>query len=172
MQTIKNVSYEIERVGNSTYCTMKSNLEYILSHLEGAKITPIAYANGIDLKIGNSKEQAVFIKNLASWGFSIDNPVITVVSKITLSEHDKDDQKIANRIARDKAMRTMCKVVSNALTVATKPTYDRLNSIEGIISKLDRIAYQIPYNEEEIPEFDPEDCPDPTDDAVDVADLM
>jgi len=170
MQTIKNVSYEIERVGNSTYCTMKSSLDYILSHLEGAKITPIEFANGINLKIGNSKEQAVFVKNLASWGFSIENPVITIVSKITLSEHDKDDQKVANRIARDKAMHTMCKVISNALIVATKSTYDRLNSIEDIIDKLDRIAYPVKCNE--IPDLDPEDCPNPADDVVDVADLM
>lgn len=38
MQTIKKVKYSIERVGNSTFCTMSCDLEYIMDYLEGANI--------------------------------------------------------------------------------------------------------------------------------------
>ena len=54
------------------------------------------------------------------------NSTITVVAKITLSKNDKDDQAVANRIVRDKAMHTMCKVIANALHQALEPTYNRV----------------------------------------------
>ena len=34
MQTIKKVKYNIERVGNNTFCTMSCDLEYIMDYLE------------------------------------------------------------------------------------------------------------------------------------------
>lgn len=50
------------------------------------------------------KKERFLIKNLASWGLTVDNSTVTVVSKITLSKNDEDDQVVANRIVRDKAM--------------------------------------------------------------------
>ena len=70
-----------------------------MDYLEGANIK-VSSAD-VFLKIATSKERKIFIKNLASWG-----PTVTVVSKITLSKNDKDDQVVANRIVRD--MHTMC----------------------------------------------------------------
>lgn len=140
MQTIKKVKYSIERVGNSTFCTMSCDLEYIMDHLEGANIKVSSADTSIFLKIATSKERKIFIKNLASWGLTIDNSTVTVVSKITLSKNDKDDQVVANRIVRDKAMYTMCKVITNALNQALDSTYNRLAKVNNIINKLEHIA--------------------------------
>lgn len=171
MQTIKKVKYNIERVGNSTFCTMSCDLEYIMNHLEGANVKVLSAETSVLLKIATSKERKIFIKNLASWGLTIDNSIITVVTKITLSKNDVDDQVIANRIVRDKAMHTMCKVIANALYQALESTYNRINKVKDIVDKLDHIAYISKYSEN-TPICDPEDCPDTADDAVDVADLL
>lgn len=120
---------------------MSCDLEYIMDHLEGANIKAVSANTSIFLKIATSKEREIFIKNLASWGLTVDNSTITVVSKITLSKNDKDDQVIANRIVRDKAMHTMCKVVANALNQALDSTYNRLAKVNNIINKLEYIAY-------------------------------
>lgn len=168
MQTIKKVKYNIERVGNSTFCTMSCDLEYIMDHLEGANIKAVSANTSVFLKIATSKEREIFIKNLASWGLTVNNSTITVVSKITLSKNDKDDQVVANRIVRDKAMHTMCKVVANALNQALDSTYNRLAKVNNIINKLEYIAYHSKYNED----CDIEDYPDPGDDAVDIADIL
>lgn len=169
MQTIKKVKYNIERVGNSTFCTMSCDLEYIMDHLEGANIKVSNTNTSIFLKIATSKEREIFIKNLASWGLTVDNSTITVVSKITLSKNDKDDQVVANRIVRDKAMHTMCKVVANALNQALDSTYNRLAKVNNIINKLEYIAYHSKYNEDDtICDI----CPDPEDDDVDIADIL
>lgn len=171
MQTIKKVKYSIERVGNSTFCTMSCDLEYIMNHLEGANIKVSSANTSIFLKIATSKERKIFIKNLASWGLTVDNSTITVVSKITLSKNDKDDQVVANRIVRDKAMHTMCKVIANALNQALDSTYNRLAKVNSIINKLNHIAYYSKYNEDDTT-CDIEDCPDPGDDDVDIADVL
>ena len=171
MQTIKKVKYSIERVGRSTFCTMSCDLEYIMDHLEGANIKVSSANTSVFLKIATSKERKIFIKNLASWGLTVDNSTITVVSKITLSKNDKDDQVVANRIVRDKAMHTMCKVVANALYQALESTYNRLAKVNNIIDKLNRIAYYSKYNEDDTT-CDIEDCPDPEDDDVDVTDIL
>lgn len=86
MQTIKKVKYSIERVGNSTFCTMSCDLEYIMDYLEGANIKVSSADTSVFLKIATSKERKIFIKNLASWGLTVDNSTVTVVSKITLSK--------------------------------------------------------------------------------------
>lgn len=171
MQTIKKVKYNIERVGDSTFCTMSCDLEYIMNHLEGANIKVSNTNTSIFLKIATSKEREIFIKNLASWGLTIDNSTITVVSKITLSKNDKDDQVVANRIVRDKAMHTMCKVIANALNQALDSTYNRLAKVNNIINKLEYIAYHSKYNEDDIT-CDIEDYPDPGDNDVDITDIL
>ena len=171
MQTIKKVKYSIERVGNSTFCTMSCDLEYIMNHLEGANIKVSSANTSVFLKIATSKERKIFIKNLASWGLTVDNSTITVVSKITLSENDKDDQVVANRIVRDKAMHTMCKVIANALNQALDSTYNRLAKVNNIINKLEHIAYHSKYKEDDTT-CDIEDYPDPGDDDVDIADVL
>lgn len=171
MQTIKKVKYNIERVGNNTFCTMSCDLEYIMNHLEGANIKVSNAETSIFLKIATSKERKIFIKNLASWGLTINDSTITVVTKITLSKNDVDDQVIANRIVRDKAMHTMCKVVANALQQALNSTYNRIAKVENIIDKLNHIAYPLKYGKNDAV-YDPEDYPDPADEAVDVADLL
>lgn len=171
MQTIKKVKYGIERVGNSTFCTMSCDLEYIMNHLEGANVKISGADTSVFLKIATSKEKKIFIKNLAYWGLTIDNSTITVVTKITLSKNDKDDQIVANRIVRDKAMHIMCKVIANALNQALDSTYNRLAKVNNIINKLEHIAYHSKYDEnDEL--YDPEDCPDPEEDDVDIADLL
>ena len=167
MQTIKKVKYNIERVGNNTFCTMSCDLEYIMDHLEGANIKVSSANTSVFLKIATSKERKIFIKNLTSWGLTIDNSTITVVSKITLSKNDKDDQVVANRIVRDKAMHIMCKVIANALNQALDSTYNRLAKVNNIINKLNYIAYHSKYKTCDI-----EDCPDPEDDYVDVTDFL
>ena len=171
MQTIKKVKYSIERVGNSTFCTMSCDLEYIMNHLEGANIKVSSADTSVFLKIATSKERKIFIKNLASWGLTVDNSTITVVAKITLSKNDKDDQAVANRIVRDKAMHTMCKVIANALNQALDSTYNRLAKVNNIINKLEYIAYHSKYNEDATT-CDIEDYPDSGDDDIDVADIL
>ena len=171
MQTIKKVKYNIERVGNNTFCTMSCDLEYIMDYLEGANVEVSSADTSVFLRIASSKERKIFIKNLTSWGLDIDNSTITVVSKITLSKNDKDDQVVANRIVRDKAMHTMCKVVANALNQALDSTYNRLAKVNNIINKLNYIAYHSKYNENDTT-CDIEDCPDPGDDYVDIADTL
>lgn len=171
MQTIKKVKYSIERVGNSTFCTMSCDLEYIMDHLEGANIKVSSADTSVFLKIATSKERKIFIKNLASWGLTIDNSTVTVVSKITLSKNDKDDQVVANRIVRDKAMHTMCKVIANALNQALDSTYNRLAKVNNIINKLEYIAYHSKYNEDDTT-CDIEDYPDSEDNDVDIADIL
>lgn len=156
MQTIKKVKYNIERVNNSTFCTMSCDLEYIMSHLEGANVKVPGADTSIFLKIASSKERKIFIKNLASWGLTVDNSTITVVSKITLSKNDKDDQVVANRIARDKAMHTMCKIVANALHQALDSTYNRIAKVAYIMDKLNQIAYSSKYGDD--PTCDAGDC--------------
>lgn len=167
MQTIKKVKYNIERIGNSTFCTMSCDLEYIMDHLEGANVKVLGADTSVSLKITTSKERKIFIKNLASWGLTVDNSTITVVSKITLSKNDKDDQVVANRIVRDKAMHTMCKVIANALNQALDSTYNRLAKVNNIINKLEHIAYHSKYNEDDTT-WDIEDYPDSGDDDIDV----
>ena len=171
MQTIKKVKYNIERVGNNTFCTMSCDLKYIMDYLEGANVEVSSADTSVFLRIANSKERKIFIKNLTSWGLTIDNSTIIVVAKITLSKNDKDDQVVANRIVRDKAMHTMCKVVANALNQALDSTYNRLAKVNNIINKLNYIAYHSKYNENDTT-CDIEDCPDPGDDYVDIADTL
>ena len=171
MQTIKKVKYNIERVGNSTFCIMSCDLEYIMSHLEGANVKVSGADTSVFLKIASSKERKIFIKNLTSWGLTVNNSTITVVAKITLSKNDKDDQVVANRIARDKAMHTMCKVIANALHQSLESTYNRIVKVREIIDKLDHIAYCSKYSESDTT-CDFEDCPDPGDDDVDVTDVL
>ena len=171
MQTIKKVKYSIERVGNSTFCTMSCDLEYIMNHLEGANIKVSSADTSVFLKIATSKERKIFLKNLASWGLTVDNSTITVVAKITLSKNDKDDQVVANRIVRDKAMHTMCKVIANALNQALDSTYNRLAKVNNIINKLEHIAQYSKYEEDDTT-YDIGDYPDPEDDDVDVTDVL
>lgn len=168
MQTIKKVKYSIERVGNSTFCTMSCDLEYIMDYLEGANIKVSSADTSVFLKIATSKERKIFIKNLASWGLTVDNSTVTVVSKITLSKNDKDDQVVANRIVRDKAMHTMCKVIANALNQALDSTYNRLAKVNNITNKLEHIAYHLKYNKNYIYDI----CPDSEDNDVDIADIL
>lgn len=171
MQTIKKVKYIIERVGNSTFCIMSCDLEYIMNHLEGANVKVSGAGTSVFLKMALSKERKIFIKNLASWGLAVDNSTITVVSKITLSKNDKDDQVVADRIVRDKAMHTMCKVIANALNQALNSTYNRLAKVYNIINKLEHIAHHSKYSEDDTT-CDIGDYPDPEDDEVDIADIL
>ena len=171
MQTIKKVKYNIERVGNNTFCTMSCDLKYIMDYLEGANVEVSSADTSVFLRIASSKERKIFIKNLAYWGLTVDNSTITVVSKITLSKNDKDDQVVANRIVRDKAMHTMCKIVANALNQALDSTYNRLAKVNNIINKLEHIAYHSKYSEDDTT-CDIGDYPDPEDDDVDIADIL
>lgn len=171
MQTIKRVKYNIERVDNNTFCTMSCDLKYIMNYLEGINVGISHADTSVVLKIATSKERKIFIKNLASWGLTINNSTITVVTKITLNKNDEDNQIVANRIVRDKAMHIMCKVVANALNQALDSTYNRIAKVNNIIDKLNHIAYHSKYNEDDAL-YDPEDCPDPEEDDVDIADLL
>ena len=171
MQTIKRVKYNIERVDNSTFCTMSCDLKYIMNYLEGINVGISHADTSVVLKIATSKERKIFIKNLTSWGLTINNSTITVVTKITLNKNDEDNQIVANRIVRDKAMHIMCKVVANALNQALDSTYNRIAKVNAIIDKLNHIAYHSKYNEDDAL-YDPEDCPDPEEDDVDIADLL
>lgn len=171
MQTIKKVKYSIERVGNSTFCTMSCDLEYIMDHLEGANVKVSGADTSVFLKIATSKERKIFIKNLASWGLTVDNSTITVVTKITLSKNDKDDQVVANRIVRDKAMHTMCKVVANALNQALDSTYNRLAKVNNIINKLNHIAYHSKYGDDTT-EYAPENCANIKEGPIDMVAIL
>ena len=171
MQTIKKVKYSIERVGNSTFCTMSCDLEYIMDHLEGANIKVSSANTSVFLKIATSKERKIFIKNLASWGLTVDNSTVTVVAKITLSKNDKDDQAVANRIVRDKAMHTMCKVIANALNQALDSTYNRLAKVSNIIDKLNHIAYSSKYGDDTT-ECNSEDCTNPKEGSIDMVTIL
>lgn len=171
MQTIKKVKYSIERVGNSTFCTMSCDLEYIMDHLEGANIKVSSANTSVFLKIATSKERKIFIKNLASWGLTVDNSTVTVVSKITLSKNDKDDQVVANRIVRDKAMHTMCKVIANALNQALDSTYNRLAKVNNIINKLEHIAYYSKYDDDTT-ECAPENCTNIKEGPIDMVAIL
>lgn len=171
MQTIKKVKYSIERVGNSTFCTMSCDLEYIMNHLEGANIKVSSADTSVFLKIATSKERKIFIKNLASWGLTVDNSTITVVAKITLSKNDKDDQVVANRIVRDKAMHTMCKVIANALNQALDSTYNRLAKVNNIINKLEHIAYHSKYGDDTT-ECAPENCTNIKEGPIDMVAIL
>ena len=171
MQTIKKVKYNIERVGNNTFCTMSCDLKYIMNYLEGINVGISHADTSVVLKIATSKERKIFIKNLASWGLTINNSTITVVTKITLSKNDKDDQIVANRIVRDKAMHIMCKVIANALNQALDSTYNRLAKVNNIINKLEHIAYHSKYDKN-ITVGDSENCLDPEEDNVDVTDFL
>lgn len=171
MQTIKKVKYSIERVDNSTFCTMSCDLKYIMSHLEGIIVNVSNNDTSVIFKATSSKERKIFIKNLAAWGLSVNNSTITVVTKITLNKNDEDNQIVANRIVRDKAMHIMCKVVANALQLALDSTYSRIAKINAIIDKLNHIAYSSKYIENKA-EYDPEDYPEPDEDDVDITDLL
>lgn len=164
MQTIKKVKYNIVRVGNSTFCTMSCDLKYIMDYLEGANVKVSSADTSVFLRIVTSKERKIFIKNLAYLGLTIDNSTITVVAKITLSKNDKDDQVVANRIVRNKAMHTMCEVIANALNLALDSTYNRLAKLDNIINKLNYIAYHSKYKTCDIE--------DPGDDYEDVTDFL
>ena len=167
MQTIKKVKYNIERVNNSTFCTMSCDLEYIMDYLEGANVKVSSADTSVFLKIAASKERKIFIKNLIPWGLSIENSTITVVAKITLSKNDKDDQAVANRIVRDKAMHTMCKVIANALHQALESTYNRIAKVSNIIDKLNHIAYLSKYSDDTT-ECVPENCTNPKEGSIDM----
>lgn len=171
MQTIKKVKYSIERVGNSTFCTMSCDLEYIMDYLEGANTKVSSAGTSVFLKIATSKERKIFIKNLSSWGLTVDNSTVTVVSKITLSKNDEDDQVVANRIVRDKAMHTMCKVIAIALNQALDSTYNRLAKVYNIINKLEQIAHHSKYNEDDTT-CDIEDYLGPEGNDVDIEDML
>ena len=142
-----------------------------MDYLEGANVEVSNANTSVFLRIATSKERKIFIKNLVYWGLTVDNSTITVVAKITLSKNDKDDQVVANRIVRDKAMHTMCKVIANALNQALDSTYNRLAKVNNIINKLNYIAYHSKYNEDDTT-CDIGDCPDPEDDYVDIADIL
>ena len=150
---------------------MSCDLKYIMNYLEGINVGISHADTSVVLKIATSKERKIFIKNLASWGLTINNSTITVVTKITLNKNDEDNQIVANRIVRDKAMHIMCKVVANALNQALDSTYNRIAKVNAIIDKLNHIAYHSKYNEDDAL-YDPEDCPDPEEDDVDIADLL
>lgn len=171
MQTIKKVKYNIERVNNSTFCTMSCDLEYIMDYLEGANVKVSGADTSVFLKIAASKERKIFIKNLIPWGLSIENSTITVVAKITLSKNDKDDQAVANRIVRDKAMHTMCKVIANALHQALESTYNRIAKVSNIIDKLDQIAYSSKYGDDTT-ECAPENCSNLKEGSVDMVAIL
>lgn len=145
MQTLKNIQYEVERkVENeipTTICTVKADLSYILSLMESLHLSRIGYESdkfSFDFKL--SREVKIFAKCLAHLGFSIENPVVLYVAKITLHESDKDDSKLADKIVRDKAHNALVKQVADALEKAIKPTFNRLSKLEAIRYRLEDIS--------------------------------
>ena len=145
MQTLKNIQYKVERkVENkvpTTICTIKADLSYILGLMENVHISSIEYESdkfSFDLKL--SREVKIFTKCLAHLGFSIENPVVLYVAKITLHESDKDDPKLADKIVRDKAHNALVKQVADALEKAIKPTFNRISKLENIIYRLEDIS--------------------------------
>ena len=171
MQTIKRVKYNIERVDNSTFCTMSCDLKYIMNYLEGINVGISHADTSVVLKIATSKERKIFIKNLASWGLTINNSTITVVTKITLNKNDEDNQIVANRIVRDKAMHIMCKVVANALNQALDSTYNRIAKVNNIIDKLNHIAYYSKYGDDTT-ECAPENCTNIKEGPIDMVAIL
>lgn len=140
MQTIKNINYEVERVGDKTFCTIKGDLSYLVQLLAGAN-TQVEVSNSfIDVHIQFSLEQQIFIKNLANLGMSTTNDIVTVVTNVKLKEGDIDDQNLANRLARDKAYKILCREVKHALSEASKPIYRKLFDLQEIGSRLDELA--------------------------------
>ncbi len=136
MQTIKNITFEIERLGNQTFCTISGNLGYILSKLNSPTVVPTTAGNSFNLKISPSREALIFAKNLKEWGFSLEYPTITVVAIVSLHEGDEDNQELADRFARDKAKSIMNAVVYNALALALKPDRIRLEQLDSIMDRL------------------------------------
>lgn len=148
MQTLKNIQYKVERkVENevpTTICTIKADLSYILGLMEKVYISSIEYESdkfSFDFKL--SREVKIFTKCLAHLGFSIENPVVLYVAKITLHESDKDDPKLADKIVRDKAHNALVKQVADALEKAIKPTFNRISKLENIIYRLEDISNRI-----------------------------
>ena len=145
MQTIKNITYEVERkVGNkipTTICTITADLFYILDLFENFHVVGIKGKDSkFSMKFEASREVKIFTKCLAHLGFSLDNPRVVYVTKITLHEGDVDDPKLADKIVRDKAHNALVKQVANAMEKATKPTFDRLSKLEAIRYRLEDIS--------------------------------
>ena len=145
MQTLKNITYEVERIaGNkvpTTVCTITADLSYILDLMEKLHISKIGYESGkYSLDFQLSREVKIFTKCLAHLGFSIENPVVLYVAKITLHESDKDNPKLADKIVRDKAHNALVKQVADALEKAIKPTFNRISKLENIIYRLEDIS--------------------------------
>ena len=145
MQTLKNIQYKVERkVENeipTTICTIKADLSYILGLMEKVHISSIEYESdkfSFDFKL--YREVKIFTKCLAHLGFSIENPVVLYVAKITLHESDKDDPKLADKIVRDKAHNALVKQIADALEKAIKPTFNRISKLENIIYRLEDIS--------------------------------
>lgn len=143
MQTLKNIQYKVERkVENeipTTICTIKADLSYILGLMEKVHISSIESDKfSFDFKL--SREVKIFTKCLAHLGFSIENPVVLYVAKITLHESDKDNPKLADKIVRDKAHNALVKQVADALEKAIKPTFNRISKLENIIYRLEDIS--------------------------------
>ena len=145
MQTLKNITYEVERIaGNkipTTVCTITADLSYILDLMEKLHISKIGYESGkysLDFKL--SREVKIFSKCLAHLGFSVESPTVIYVAKITLHEGDKDDPRLADKIVRDKAHNALAKQVADALEKAIKPTFDRISKLEAIRYRLKDIS--------------------------------
>jgi len=145
MQTIKNIKYEVERkAGNkipTTICTVTADLSYILNLFEKMHVVDITgetdkFAIGFEV----SREVKIFTKCLAHLGFSLENPKVVYVAKITLHEGDADNPKLAYKIVRDKAHNALVKQIVDALEKATKPTFDRLSKLEAIRYRLEDIS--------------------------------
>lgn len=145
MQTIKNINYEVERkAGNkipTTICTITADLSYIINLFEHVHVVGIkGQANKFSMTFEPSREVKIFTKCLAHLGFSVDNPRVVYVAKITLHEGDIDDPKLADKIVRDKAHNALLKQIVNALEQATKPTFDRLSKLEAIRYRLEDVS--------------------------------
>lgn len=145
MQTLKNIQYKVERkVENeipTTICTIKADLSYILDLMEQTHVSNFESKPGkFSVNFEISKEVKIFTKCLAHLGFSIENPVVLYVAKITLHESDKDNPKLADKIVRDKAHNALVKQVADALEKAIKPTFNRISKLENIIYRLEDIS--------------------------------
>ena len=145
MQTLKNIQYKVERkVENevpTTICTIKADLSYILDLMEQTYVSSFESKPGkFSVNFEISKEVKIFAKCLAHLGFSIENPVVLYVAKITLHESDKDDPKLADKIVRDKAHNALVKQIADALEKAIKPTFNRISKLENIIYRLEDIS--------------------------------
>ena len=145
MQTLKNITYEVERIaGNkvpTTVCTIVADLSYILDLMEKLHISKIGYESGkYSLDFQLSREVKIFSKCLAHLGFFFFFSTVIYVAKITLHEGDKDDPKLADKIVRDKAHNALAKQVADALGKAIKPTFDRISKLEAVRYRLEDIA--------------------------------